>query len=106
MRDSGTNRVTEGHRSRNPEGSIAVFAVQEDGTLEVVGHAGSGGGTPRNMALHPGGEWAIVANQHSDNLVVFAVDPASGMLSKTGEVGGIEGPVCVAFADPRAAPAL
>ena len=59
------------------------------------------------LALHPGGEWAIVANQHSDNLVVFAVDPASGMLSKTGEVGGIEGPVCVAFADPRvAAPAL
>ena len=76
-------RRTQGHRSRNPEGSIAVFAVQEDGTLEVVGHAGSGGGTPR-MALHPGGEWAIVANQHSDNLVVFAVDPASGMLSNTG----------------------
>ena len=39
------------NRLRGAEGSIVVFAVEEDGGLRLVEHAPSGGLVPRNFAL-------------------------------------------------------
>ena len=85
-----TNRITEG------EGSIAIFAVDPDsGALSLAGHCPSGGLIPRNMKLHPSGDFALVANQNSGNVVVFSVDKASGQLTRRHAVEGLTAPLCL-----------
>ena len=41
----------------------------------AAGHVSTGGQTPRNFAIHPSGARVYVANQDSDTIVQFAVDP-------------------------------
>ena len=76
--------------------SIAMFAVGGDGRLEPVGHEPTGGRTPRNFALDPSGALLLAANQNSDTIVTFRVDPATGLLRADrprgrGPVPGVRG---------------
>ena len=88
----GTNRITEG------EGSIAIFAVDRvTGALIPAGHCPSGGLIPRNMKIHPSGEYALVANQQSGNVVVFGIDKPTGQLTQRQKVGGLKAPLCLQF---------
>jgi 6-phosphogluconolactonase len=77
----GTNR---GHDS------VVVFRVEGDGTLALVEHESTRGNHPRSMTLTPDGARLIVANLHSDDVQVFAVDDATGALEHrtTLEIGG------------------
>ncbi|MFM1941458.1 MAG: 6-phosphogluconolactonase [Verrucomicrobiota bacterium] len=60
--------------------SIAVFGIREHrGTLHPLGHASSGGKTPRFFTLDPSGRWLLTANQQTGNLVVFPLNPDTGM---------------------------
>ncbi len=77
--------------------SIAVFAVNADGTLQIVEIMPSGGHHPRNFALSPDGNWLVCANRDSDNLVVFKVDPTTGRLIATGHTATVPQAVCVLF---------
>ena len=53
----GSNRV------KDAEGQIVIFSIDQDsGELTLVGHEPCGGITPRNFALHPSGDWMLVAN--------------------------------------------
>eukprot|EP01050_Picozoa_sp_SAG11_P012794 SAG11_NODE_1447_length_4888_cov_2.819795_1_plen_407_part_00 len=89
----GSNRVNGG------EGNIVILAVDEtSGALSLVGHVGTGGVTPRNFALHPSGDWLIVANQDSGNLVTMRVDKSSGMLTPCASaIEGLRTPLCIQF---------
>lgn len=78
--------------------SIAVFAVQADGTLKLVEITPCGGKHPRNFELSPDGNWLVCANQNSNNLVSFKVDDATGRLTATGSVVTVPQAVCVLFA--------
>jgi 6-phosphogluconolactonase len=78
--------------------SIAVFAVQADGTLKLVEITPCGGKHPRNFELSPDGNWLVCANQDSDNLVSFKVDSTTGRLTATGSVVTVPKAVCVLFA--------
>ena len=78
--------------------SIAVFAIQADGTLQLVEITHCGGQHPRNFALTSDGNWLVCANQNSNNLVVFKVDAATGRLTATGHTATVPQPVCVLFA--------
>jgi 6-phosphogluconolactonase len=57
--------------------SIAVFAASPDGTLERTTIVSSGGETPRNFTLAPGGKHLIVANQNSGDVTVFPLRTGS-----------------------------
>jgi 6-phosphogluconolactonase len=75
-----------------------VFAVDHaQGTLRFVERVATGGKTPRNFALDPSGSWLLAANQNSDDIVVFRIDPKSGRLTPTGQVVQLSAPVCVVF---------
>lgn len=78
--------------------SIAVFAVQADGKLELVELTPCGGKHPRNFELSPEGNWLVCANQNSNNLVSFKVDAGTGRLTPTGSVVTVPQAVCVLFA--------
>jgi 6-phosphogluconolactonase len=86
------------YASNRGDNSIAVFSINDgNGTLKAIQHVDSGGKTPRHFALDPGNQWLLVANQDSSNLVVFARNLRSGMLTPTGKQYALGLPVCLVF---------
>jgi 6-phosphogluconolactonase len=84
------------YASNRGHDSLATFAIGADGRLQPSGHTPSGGRTPRNFALDPSGYlWA--ANQGSDSVQIFRVEPATGVLTPTGEPIQVGSPVCIRF---------
>ncbi|MEI6198272.1 MAG: beta-propeller fold lactonase family protein, partial [Verrucomicrobiota bacterium] len=55
------------------------------------------GRTPRFFAIDPAGRWLLAANQGSDSVVVFALDPETGKLKPAGQSIPIGSPVCAVF---------
>lgn len=74
--------------NRNPN-TLVVFGLGEDGHLSAVGEFHSGGVHPRDMELTGDGRYLVVANQWSDHLTIFELDPVLGGLRR---VAGIDTP--------------
>ena len=77
--------------------SIAVFAIEANGSLRYIENTLTGGSTPRNFGISPDGKYLLAANQKSDNVVVFRIDSKSGRLTSTGHSLEVPSPVCVKF---------
>ena len=77
--------------------SIAVFAIEANGTLRHIENTLTGGSTPRNFGISPDGKYLLAANQKSDNVVVFSIDSKSGRLTASGHTLEVPSPVCVKF---------
>lgn len=77
--------------------SVTLFAIKADGTLTFVATHSTEGRTPRNFALLPGGAHLVAANQNSNTLRIYRVDPTSGRLEPQGPLVDAPKPVCVEF---------
>jgi 6-phosphogluconolactonase len=83
---------------RDPENTIIAFSInQQDGSLTPVGNVSSGGKTPRNFAIDPTGSFLFAANQNSDSIITFRIDPDSGQLTQVGDAVNVPSPVCIKF---------
>ncbi len=82
--------------SNRGHNSLAIFAVQPDGTLKAAGHQSVMGKTPRNFNFDPSGTFLLAANQDSDNLVVFRLDGQTGKMTEVMQVS-VPMPVCIKF---------
>jgi 6-phosphogluconolactonase len=92
-----SNRRTYSETQRAPD-TIGVFAIDpEKGTLTPVEQSLTGGVMPRNFTIDPSGKYLLAANQLSNNVVVYAIDPATGRLSNTGKEIKVDTPVCLKF---------
>jgi 6-phosphogluconolactonase len=78
---------------------IVVFRILLNGMLQRVGGVSSYGTTPRDFAISPTGKHMVLANQDSDNLVSYAIDPETGIPKKVAEYRSILSPVCIKFYD-------
>jgi len=76
--------------------SIAIFSVNQDGTLESNGYQSSGGKIPRGFGIDPTGHWLLVANQESDNIVSFKIDQTTGELTEVSKAE-VKRPTCIKF---------
>jgi 6-phosphogluconolactonase len=104
---SGENTVADIHLTPSGEylyvsnrghNSLAAYQVDpQNGSLALIGIFPCGGDWPRNFAIDPQGKLLLVANQYSNNLVVFKIE-ANGVLTETGEGAEVAAPVCVQFA--------
>ena len=66
--------------------------------MNPKGYVHTGGKTPRDFSIHPNGKSLIVANQDSNNLVVFTIDPRSGEIKQKSQTPvTISQPTCVTF---------
>lgn len=82
----GTNR---GHDS------IAIFRIAADGLLSLVRIEPSLGNGPQNLLITPDGRWLMCANMPGNNLIVFAIDSATGGLTATGDPISMLMPSCI-----------
>jgi 6-phosphogluconolactonase len=56
-----------------------------------------GGKVPRNFAISPDGKYVFVANQNTDNIVIFERNATTGLLKNTEKEINISMPVCIKF---------
>lgn len=81
---------------RDDHNSITIYAIDADsGKLTVKGYQSAHGKGPRFFLIDPSGQFLIVANQLSDNIVFFKRDQQNGLLTRTGKELKIPIPVCV-----------
>ena len=60
------------YASNRGHNSIAIFEVNvNNGSLKIIGHESTKGDTPRNFSLSPDGDFLLVANQLTNNIVAF-----------------------------------
>jgi 6-phosphogluconolactonase len=82
--------------TRDSANIITTFKVdQKTGKLSFVGSQSVLGKTPRNFNLDPSGDYLLVANQNSDDVVIFKVNHQTGMLTDTGNRIDVGNPVCI-----------
>jgi len=82
--------------NRGDANSLAIYAIDTaTGKLTVKGFESTQGSTPRNFMIDPTGHWLLVANQRSDNIVVFSIDKVTGLLKATGKQLSVPAPVCL-----------
>jgi 6-phosphogluconolactonase len=77
--------------------TIAVFAINPDGTLHEVNEYPTGGKEPRHFTIDPTGKFLLAENQYSNSVVVFRIDPTTGALSKVSQADNVPSPVCLTF---------
>ena len=79
--------------------SIVCFLIEEStGRLSLIGHMLTGGRKPRNFVLDASGTFLLVANQKTNNIVTFKIDPVTGQLIETEYQAAVSMPVCLKFA--------
>jgi 6-phosphogluconolactonase len=84
--------------NRGASNTISIFKINEvTGELTFLQEQSTLGEKPRNFNFDPTGNFLLVANQISDNIVVFKIDKLTGLLTDTGKRIEVPNPVCIKF---------
>ena len=82
--------------NRGESNTIGIFSInQSNGQLVWIDHQSTLGKTPRNFNFDPTGNFILVANQNSDEIVIFKRDKQTGLLTDTGKRINVSKPVCL-----------
>ena len=80
--------------NRGDANSMAIFSIdQSTGKLTLKDSVSTMGVHPRNFTIEPTGKFVLIANRDSNNIVVFARDASSGLLTQQGEPFEVPNPV-------------
>jgi 6-phosphogluconolactonase len=82
--------------NRGDANTITIFKINPtNGRLTPVGYQPTLGVAPRNFSLDPSGNFLLVANQNSDNIIIFKRNKTTGLLTDTGKKIEVGNPVCL-----------
>ncbi|MBL7730218.1 MAG: lactonase family protein [Chitinophagaceae bacterium] len=82
--------------NRDNANTISIFSIDKNtGMITSVGYEPVLGLKPRNFNFDPSGKFLLVANQNSDEIVVFSRDIETGLLKDTGNRIQVGKPVCL-----------
>ncbi len=82
--------------NRGEANSIVIYSIDSgSGALSTVGYQSTMGIKPRNFNFDPTGNYLLVANQGSGNIVIFKINHQSGLLTDTGKRIVVPSPVCI-----------
>jgi len=82
--------------NRGESNTIGIFSINKsNGQLEWIDHQSTLGKTPRNFNVDPTGNFLLVANQNSDEIVIFKRDKETGLLTDSGKRINVSKPVCL-----------
>ena len=85
--------------NRGTENNIVKLPVLPTGKLDEkhISYYSTQGKAPRNFTMTSDGNWLLVANQESDNVIVFKRNITNGELINTGNSIKVSMPVCLLF---------
>ena len=87
--------------NRGESNTIGIFSInQSNGELLWIDHQSTLGKTPRNFNFDPTGNFLLVANQNSDEIVIFKRNKQTGLLTDTGKRIKVSKPVCLKWISP------
>ncbi len=76
--------------------SLVIYQVNaKNGKLSMVGHEPTGGKHPRNFMIDRKGEFVLVGNTNTDNVVIFNRDAKTGLLKPNGQQYTIPAITCL-----------
>lgn len=82
--------------NRGESNTIAIYKInKKTGYLSLLTHQSALGLAPRNFNFDPSGKYLLVANQNSDEVVIFERDIKTGLLTDTGNRISVGKPVCL-----------
>ncbi len=83
--------------NRGSENNIVQYQIDAKGFLNIASkrYTPSGGIMPRNFTISADGKWLLVANQASNNIVVFKRNLNTGNLTKMPNTASVSMPVCL-----------
>lgn len=81
--------------NRGDANTITIFSVASNGRLQWKGYQSVMGKAPRNFVIDPTGNYLLVANQDTDNIVIFKRSAQTGLLRYTGQQLSVSSPVCL-----------
>jgi len=84
--------------NRGDANEIAIYSINKKGRLTLINRQSVLGKMPRNFVIDPTGRFLLVANQVTNEIVVFKRDNKTGLLTPTGKKIEVEKPVCLQFA--------
>lgn len=78
------------------ENTISIFSINSNsGKLKLIGHQSTFGNHPRNFTIDPSGNFLLVANVTTNNVVVFKRNLKTGLLTKTNYEIKVPRPSCL-----------
>ncbi|NCT93764.1 MAG: lactonase family protein [Chitinophagaceae bacterium] len=81
--------------NRGEENNLAIFTIDPGtGKLKANGYQAIPGKGPRNFIIDPSGKHLLVANQYTNNIVIYAVNTATGALTEQSQIA-VPNPVCL-----------
>lgn len=82
--------------NRGSSNSITIFKIDATtGKLTIAAEQSCFGKTPRNFNFDPTGKFLLVANQQSDEIVIFTINKKTGLLADTHKRIKVPNPVCI-----------
>ncbi|HTI11924.1 MAG TPA: lactonase family protein [Puia sp.] len=82
--------------NRGDANSIAIYAIDAaTGKLSLKGFQSTEGKGPRNFMIDASGKFLLVGNQRSNSIIIFRIDPTTGLLTDTGKKLEVPAPVCL-----------
>ncbi|TDO27150.1 lactonase family protein [Sediminibacterium goheungense] len=82
--------------NRGEENNLAIFSIdQQSGKLTAKGYQAIPGAGPRNFTITPNGNFILVANQKTNNIVIYRVNKETGALQQLPRQVEVPNPVCL-----------
>jgi 6-phosphogluconolactonase len=82
-------------QSNRGHNSLAIFRIERNGKLQLKGFENTLGETPRNFLIDTDGNYVLVANQDTDNIIIFRFNATAGILKNTAIEVTVPSPVCL-----------
>lgn len=83
--------------NRGEFNELVIYSINANGSLAYVSTQSTMGKGPRNFGIDPSGNYLLVANQLSDEIVIFKRDQSTGLLTDTNNRVKVGAPVCIKF---------
>ncbi len=82
--------------NRGDFNDIAIYKVNpKNGKISIIGFQPTLGSGPRNFNLDPSGNYLLVGNQNSNEIVIFKRNSKTGLLTDSGKRIAVGKPVCL-----------
>jgi 6-phosphogluconolactonase len=83
--------------NRADANEIVIYSIAKNGILKYAGRQTSDIHTPRNFVIDPSGNFLLVGNSASNEIMIFNRNRKTGLINPSGQKIMVDKPVCLKF---------